>query len=961
MNPIYRFFLSGGSQTVNISGYLKPGYYDGTTGVYNPNGAGYKCAIFPATYGEYVLRRSWSQQSGARILFLRSDSTGGVLGLSLSGQGTAPEGTNFVALNFMVDSRITAPYDVPVTIRHNEQLPDAAGNWVSDPDRDITNPIQVAGVSSFRLYCSDGGNVVGGVCTYPTPGSQANGVTVGDYNNYIPEFIYNPGENDDHFICVTRRPGFPSNEATFKIEATPIVEPLPVPPDGWQYFTNDDLEALTLTGATFREVKPTYKDDLAKELELESNQRFYRAKLSGKINFIRDDYDFINGQSFDTEFIFRIEQSDDGGLSFFPYYTGKFMKTDCDWNADDKKVTVQPDVYDQYNDVLAGLEKEYNLIELAPQITRLNFKKRPLIQIYIPGDNVVSCFLSGMYWEQDANAVTDRNALVNTYYFALCNLLKEINVTGSTNPNVNGLYSGRMTIGSNNAFSGNMYPNNSNGHYIRIEQTYSPPFFSAAAVEIRRRTDDKVMYRYSTILSGSSSWDNADFDAPAVSGSGATGSAHCEMATYSIYARYLCDVEKIGDLNTYPLPTDDVVENNRNYRRAIGYAIDVAYISNVSSNEPTQWGIRDDGTYFMPPYSIYGDTFYPIARSTWRYASIWFAFYLFDWTLEQRARASYTLRDANPVSSVISVLLKKIAPGITHEGTGEYSQFLYGSSRPIGYYKFTLLLSQKSNVTKGDYDRPAQKAPVTLQQITNMLRDCFRCFWYIEDNKFKIEHVQFFRNGGSYNSPTIGADLTTLQNIRNGKNWGFATNKWSFEKVDMPERYQFEWMDDVTQGFKGEPIEVISKYVTAGKIETVNVSNFTSDVDYMILNPGDISDDGFALFAAIDNGNGYELPFIDFSFGASEFIAQNGLLAMRYLQPNFYVYDLPAYKVEINGSEGYAYGIDRKKKQTLNYPSMDDPDPMKLIKTGLGYGQVDKISVNLCSRMNKLTLKYDTE
>ena len=50
-------------------------------------------------------------------------------------------------------------------------------------------------------------------------------------------------------------------------------------------------------------VHPIYKDDLAKEYELETNQRFYRAKLSGKITFVRDDYDYINRQSFDNEFL----------------------------------------------------------------------------------------------------------------------------------------------------------------------------------------------------------------------------------------------------------------------------------------------------------------------------------------------------------------------------------------------------------------------------------------------------------------------------------------------------------------------------------------------------------------------------------------------------------------------------------------------------------------------------------
>ena len=81
-----------------------------------------------------------------------------------------------------------------------------------------------------------------------------------------------------------------------------------------------------------------------------------------------------------------------------------------------------------------------------------------------------------------------------------------------------------------------------------------------------------------------------------------------------------------------------------------------------------------------------------------------------------------------------------------------------------------------------------------------------------------------------------------------------------------------------------------------------------------------------------------------------------------YLHPNFWTYDLPAYDVTINKS-GYVYirGIERKKKQKVVYPSIEDPDPLKLIKTYLGNGQIEKISVNLSSRMNEIQLKYDTE
>ena len=718
---------------------------------------------------------------------------------------------------------------------------------------------------------------------------------------------------------------------------------------------------------TKQTVRPNYKDDLTLDYELETNQRFYRAKLSGKINFVRADYDIINDAPFDSEFFLYIEKSDDWGQTYNQYYKAKFMKTDCTFNDDDKLVTVQPETIDQYNDVLAGLEKEYNLIELAPQIEFLTIRKRPLIQIYVPGDSIVSCFLGGTNWEQDANATTDQNALIQTYHFALCNILKEIQITSQGSPAViSGLYTGRMSTGvSPDEFMGDLYPELNVNYYIHIAQKRVAGGLpiGLAGVEIRRRSDDVAMFRYTKMTQDP--FDTLEFDLTAVEGSGATGTMHADMKSYNIYARYLVDVDKIDDLDTYPLPSDDIVDNNRNYRRAIGYAIDVAFISKNFSDTPTEWGLADSGKYFAPPYSIYGQTFYPIARSTWRYASLWFGFYLMDWILEEKARKAYTLRDAFTLSSCINVLLKEFAPGITHEATPEYSQFLYNTNNPISGQSFKLLISQKSNIINGEYQAPAQKAPVTLQQIMTMLRDIYKCYWYIEDGKFKIEQVSWFRNGGSYGyNPIIDYDLTQLENVRNGKKLAFATSEYSFDKVDMPERYQFEWMDDVTTPFEGLPIEITSKYVTAGKIEEINISNFTSDIDLMLLNPGAISSDGFALFAAVtpSGGGQLELPFTRQTVDNVEYYLQNGYLAFINIQPTYWAYDMPARNFKINNSPNYAIGIERKKKQTLNFPAgTTDPNPMQLVKTYIGNGQVDKLSVDLCSRNIKATLKYDTE
>ena len=718
---------------------------------------------------------------------------------------------------------------------------------------------------------------------------------------------------------------------------------------------------------TKQTVCPNYKDDLTLDYELETNQRFYRAKLSGKINFVRADYDIINNAPFDSEFFLYIEKSDDWGQTYNQYYKAKFMKTDCTFNDDDKLVTVQPETIDQYNDVLAGLEKEYNLIELAPQIEFLTIRKRPLIQIYVPGDSIVSCFLGGTNWEQDANATTDQNALIQTYHFALCNILKEIQITSHGSPAViSGLYTGRMSTSvSPDEFMGDLYPELNANYYIHIAQKRVAGGLpiGLAGVEIRRRSDDVAMFRYTKTTQ--KPFDTLEFDLTAVEGSGATGTMHADMKSYNIYARYLVDVDKIEDLDTYPLSSDDIVDNNRNYRRAIGYAIDVAFISNNFSDTPTEWGLADSGKYFEPPYSIYGQTFYPIARSTWRYASLWFGFYLMDWILEEKARKAYTLRDAFTLSSCINVLLKEFAPGITHEATPEYSQFLYNTNNPISGQSFKLLISQKSNIINGEYKTPAQKVPITLQQIMTMLRDIYKCYWYIEDGKFKIEQINWFRNGGSYGyNPIIDYDLTQLENVRNGKKLAFATSEYSFDKVDMPERYQFEWMDDVTTPFEGLPIEITSKYVTAGKIEEINISNFTSDIDLMLLNPGAISSDGFALFAAVtpSGGGQLELPFTRQTVDNVEYYLQNGYLAFINIQPTYWVYDMPARRFKINNTPNYAIGIERKKKQTLNFPAgTTDPNPMQLVKTYIGNGQVDKLSVNLCSRNIKATLKYDTE
>ena len=379
-----------------------------------------------------------------------------------------------------------------------------------------------------------------------------------------------------------------------------------------------------IVGETEKQVLPNYKDDISKDYKLESNQRFYRADLSGKMTFQKSDFDYINSQPFETEFVFIIYKSNDNGVTWSEYWRGKFTKTDCKFDEDNKTCEVQPDLFDDYVDVLAGLEKEYNLIKLAPEITPILIQRRPLIQIYIPGDSVVSCFLGGDYWEQDANNIYDINALVDVYHFSLCNKLREVNLVVYGTPLLaNGLYFGSLdkTTGY-----GSLYTSNSNGYKLIFDSfTYDDGnggTYSRDECRLIRLIDDGIVFMAITPTD-----ENAEFQMTAYSG---TGYAVAEMSTCSVYARYLLDVDIIKGMTTYDIPTNDIVENNRNYRKTIGYAINVAYISGNYSNIPTEWGLAINGLYYQKPYSIYGQTYFPIARSTWRYTSIWFGFYYLD-------------------------------------------------------------------------------------------------------------------------------------------------------------------------------------------------------------------------------------------------------------------------------------------------------------------------------------------
>lgn len=804
-------------------------------------------------------------------------------------------------------------------------------------------------------------------------------------------------------------------------------------------------------------INPHYKE-LNKKYAKESGQEFFRILLDGKISLFGDGYELIKNSSLESQLLFFIDKYN-GVDNWSKYYKGEFNKTDCKFDHDRKSCELKVSTNDAYSNVINGYSNTYDLIKLAPAITKIGMHKRSLMQVYVKGANSITNFFGGTYWEDDVNeAVDSHNDLVNKYYFAYIKTGNEFYVRNAGISAVNGVYAG---------INGNWHQWNGYTCYTDAE----PPM--PGYIYIRRNSDNAILYksvkqlsfitdandRYLTdenieMVNVNNEYDKFTIESPFI---------------YPIYRRLLCDVNSIEDSegikNTYDLPIDDFVTDNRNYKKCIGLKGGLFFCTSEAIDEPTKYGLNDYGKYFtnrhIPHYGITGISGpLPISRNSWANASLWFVYDNGYTTFEEKLRKKYTLKDSYSIADTIKVLLKEIDPMLKHEATAEYSRFLYDTTQPITADRFYVYITQKTNVLKGEYDQPAQKAEISLEDIMKMLRDCFRCYWYIENNKFKIEHISFFMNGGSYSySPNVQLDLTNLADQFNKKPSAYFQSEVDYDKTNLNHRYEFNWMDSATDLFSGLTIDVNSKYVQQDKTEDISISQFSSDVDYMLFNPSNFSNDGFALlcpgkvnlykttmaglyinpngsieinssidscqlqmnpgqvysiiqqsselyirvFRVVDSkyiqiyytnnvseldytcpndGNAYvlqceeyntkpgnteirtlELPIIktqlidgNNTYGA---IIQNFWASWAYLA-RFYMYDMPATNIKCNVVNNlYVNSIKKCMNHSLEFPAENDLNEMSLIKTSIGNGKIDEISINIDTRLAKVKLVYE--
>lgn len=710
-------------------------------------------------------------------------------------------------------------------------------------------------------------------------------------------------------------------------------------------------------------VHPLYTE-LKRKFGKENEQEFFRETIEGSLTFIGADYLLVKNKSIEDVIYMTIEQKDKGQpeAQYTVIYEAYFSKTDCEIDNDNRSCKVKLSPKDAYSGIMKNIENKYDLIKLAPALTQIGVYKRPLVQVYIAGAGTISNYLAGTYFETDVyEVVTSGDTLKSKYFFEYFGDYNEITFNETPHQFFNGNYYG----------SKGSYRKEDGSYYLALEKTSSEAQVAHGYMYLAQSNGTKL-YRTSNLT-----WDERTGfnlgerllsfvripEEP-------TLPANITMKSnlsQSLYQRLLLDLPELDGKKAGALPSDDIYPTNSNYRYAFPLQGNYFYTSTRTQVAPTEYGVNDDGKYFVDnflPATVGAGKLYPICRSRWGNMSVWFEYDLGYNTLEEKARKKYILKHSFAISDVIKTLLTQVDPTLHHEATTDYSRFLYGTSNPLTGAPFRVFITPKSNILKGEYDQPAKKAETTLSDIFKMLRDTMKLYWFIDGDKLRIEHISYFMSGGSYTGTgTVGIDLTKLRYAKSGQLFTFKTNTLKYDKTDLPSRFEFSWMDDTTNTFAGFPIDVKSNYVQEGKKEDIRVANFSSDVDYMLLSPGDFSSDGFALLGAVQKSGSWELPFIsiplvDKSGNNYTVTPQNGYMSFLHLV-KYYMYDMPAANISHEGDKTVAVQrLRRSMTQDLSFTYDTAPDPIKLMTTDVGNGKPLTMTEDLTTREITVSLTY---
>ena len=622
---------------------------------------------------------------------------------------------------------------------------------------------------------------------------------------------------------------------------------------------------------------PLHGDDLSISIDRAEGEWYYTRNLDGKLVFERDDYDWIMGRAFDGTFTLDIKESHDNGATFYDYFTGTFSRASLEIDEDNKQATLNG-LKEGVEDLIKnGKNEDYDLMKLIPdsEAKTVQGQVPPALALVdwinstISFSNIYcgSSFISGGMdnaWQLLGNVESNSQWTFIGVYAEAKIIMK------NSASNANGIYSGLLYYQTQNSSSGDIKgPIGSLKNKNNYSLSFTLGLFQSIAfnktVYCSGRIYDNNGYEVENTL-----YLVNIIDVPVtqlecctplsitVNGVEPFAYSNIEIRFHYIRAALLTATPQLASPNYEP----NILDTGDYYKGMQGFNTNglTVNISRRTTEQPNGHrlvpGTDEYGgipQYFAPPDD--SGEWIALAEDNWNYASMWYKITpsVANGLLDPSKIGSFQWARCWNIGTCIRYLLNRITNSqVVFAETTDYSQFLYGNPNPVeGHEPFQWLVTQKSNVMRPAAGGAA-RCPVRLEWFFELLKNAFNCHYWFEkrnDGKydFRIEHVEYFRRGGTYQGDLADQlDLTILKPTRNflhngiaAKRYADQTNKYTFDLDNMVEKYTHSWQGDGgSDDFKGNPMYFRAGWIEKGSSEDHQVDNIFADLGWLMLNAG---------------------------------------------------------------------------------------------------------------------------
>lgn len=261
---------------------------------------------------------------------------------------------------------------------------------------------------------------------------------------------------------------------------------------------------------------------------------------------------------------------------------------------------------------------------------------------------------------------------------------------------------------------------------------------------------------------------------------------------------------------------------------------------------------------------------------------------------------------------------------------------------------------QKSDVKRPNTSENANKGNLTWENFLDFLANTFQAFAFIDGTTLRIEHISYFEQQSN------GLDLT----LATYSSYLKGTNNYTYDSQNQPIRELFRWMDEVSEDFAGYPISYENSCTQREGATDKEYLNALFSTDWTNIaapsNAETIADAGFVI-AQVEQFEGeYYIPQATITASVTRF---NGQLSFIYLHDKFWRHYRPFPDGDLNETATTFLSTRPIRVQgaiqiVLCGAELQLFNPMDLIKTGIGWGYLERMSISARSKICELEIRH---